>query len=569
MILMTFLNTLAFLIPAIILLFIVKDKKFRYKLIATIVIFELLNYAYVYFFLPSRNLLSIITYNVIVLVMLVIILIFIGVLDEDEYDNKGKAYTKGVTVVVLVGVVVAVLGSVHSHLSVKPTYDSIQVSKAKISEAPTFKKGETPVAIAPATVLNRVHKSISDLPNSQYYNVSDQVQAQYYKGKPVYIIPVEYDGFWAMQKSYHEIPGYFVIDATKQNATPHFVHVPYKYAVSAYFGHDVSRQLYRHNPEWLKLGDSQASLEIDNRGKPYWVQTVYKSQAFSHRINYKQLHVVVMNAQTGSIKTYTLNNLPSWIDEGITSDVASQMNHDFGYYSHGYWNKYFGKTGIKKPTNNGPEDGVTSVFDTNGQIHYFTDFTNPNSSDSALGYSMINARTGKLDYYHTSGIMDSDGAKKNANQNYRAQKWHASMPIIYNVSGKPTWVMNILDDTKAIRGYYYLDASDQSVYAYGSSVNSTLESYLQAIVNNGGVAGNTVKSSTKAVSGTVDRVALVSSKNKVMFTLNGSNIVYTVDTDDFNNANLLRTGDQVSFKARVSGNLSVGNIKSFKNNSLK
>lgn len=569
MLLMTFLNTLAFLIPAIILLFVIKDKKFRHWWTVTIVSFEVLNYAYVYFFLPSRNLLSIITYNVVVLIMLVAFLSMADIVEEYEDGDKGDAYTSWLKIFAIVGLVIAGLGGIHSHFSVKPTYESIQVKKAKISEAPTFKKGETPVAIAPATVLNRVHKSISDLPNSQYYNVSSQVQAQYYKGKPVYIVPVEYDGFWAMQKSHHEIPGYFMIDATKQNATPHFVHVPYKYAVSAYFGHDVSRQLYRHNPEWLKLGDSKASLEIDNQGNPYWVQTVYKSQAFSHRINYKQLHVVVMNAQTGNIKTYALANLPSWIDEGITSDVASQMNHDFGYYSHGYWNKYFGKTGIKKPTHNGPEDGVTSVFDTNGQIHYFTDFTNPNSSDSALGYSMINARTGKLDYYHTSGIMDSDGAKKNANQNYRAQKWHASMPIIYNISGKPTWVMNILDNTKAIRGYYYLDASDQSIYAYGSSVNSTLEPYLQAIVDNGGVAGNTVKSNTKTVSGIINRVAIVSNKNKVMFTLNGSNTVYTVNTDDFNNANLLRTGDQVSFKARVSGNSSIGNIKSFKNNSLK
>lgn len=48
--------------------------------------------------------------------------------------------------------------------------------------------------------------------------------------------------------------------------------------------------------------------------------------------------------------------------------------------------------GAIKSTNNGPEDGVTSIFNRDGSISYFTDFTNPsNKSDSAMGYSMINA----------------------------------------------------------------------------------------------------------------------------------------------------------------------------------
>lgn len=41
---------------------------------------------------------------------------------------------------------------------------------------------------------------------------------------------------------------------------------------------------------------SNPQLEIDDNGTSYWVQTVYKSEAFSHRVNYQKLHVVVMNA---------------------------------------------------------------------------------------------------------------------------------------------------------------------------------------------------------------------------------------------------------------------------------
>src|SRR5699024_2141655 len=122
----------------------------------------------------------------------------------------------------------------------------------------------------------------------------------------------------------------------------------------------------------------------------------------------------------------------------------------------------------------------------------FTDFTNPNSkADSAMGYSMINARTGKLTYYSANGIMDSTGAKENADQNYKAQQWKAKMPVLYNINGRPTWVMTILDTSNAIRGYYYLDGQDQSIYGSGSNPTSALDDFRQALVNNGGTTKNT------------------------------------------------------------------------------
>lgn len=576
MLLMTLYLFLGYLIPALCYLIykiVVQHNVGRHVwsvILGVGIIYAIILYAFVYFQLPSRNILSIVGGN---LVSMVVFYFSYKSIQSNTYGDKTAWEHNGFIKNIILGLlgllaIIYLLGNLHSYLGVKKTYNSINNSYMKTSEAPTFKEDETPIALSPATVLNRVHKAVSDLPNSQYYDISKHVQAQYYRGKPVYVIPVEYSGFWAMQSSGKMIPGYFIIDATKQGATPRFVHKPYKYATSAYFGHDTSRYIYRHNPAWLTLGNHRAQLEIDNQGTPYWVQTVYKSEFLSHRINYAKLHVVVMNAQTGSIKTYSLKQLPKWIDEGITSDVASEMNKDFGYYSHGFLNSYFSKTGVKVPTKTGPEDGVTSVFDTNGTIHYFTDFTNPNSSDSALGYSMINARTGKLAYYHSSGLMDSSGAMDNADQNYKAQKWESKMPIIYNVNGHPTWVMNILDSTDAVRGYYYLNAQDQSIYGNGATVNSALEAYRQSLVNNGGSVGNTVKAKTKHLTGTVNRVAIVSNKNKVLFTLDNSNTVYTINTDDYSKANLLQKGDNVSFNAKVVDNQSVGNVKSFKNKNL-
>lgn len=222
-----------------------------------------------------------------------------------------------------------------------------------------------------------------------------------------------------------------------------------------------------------------------------------------------------------------------------------------------------------KPTGNGVENGVTSVFNKDGSISYFTDFTTDRTgADSALGYSMINARTGKLTFYRTNNIMDSDGAKNNADQDYKAQKWRANMPILYNVNNRPTWVMTILDSTHAIRGYYYLDASDQSIYGTGSNPTSALDSFRQALVDSGSSAGNTPGEKKKNFSGVINRAAVVSNKNKAMFMLKGKNIIFTVNTNDYDFANLIRPGDKVKFSANVVKGKSIGNVNEFEDKSL-
>lgn len=547
-------------LPIVFTLIRMLTTKAKISSVVSLALVEILAFVLIYFGLPSKNALSIVWGNFAYGLIYLFGMHAFSTADDDT--STAITLLEGGVVGLLF--VAGLAGTLHSHMSVKPMWNSIDKTYSKSTEAPTFKRGETPIALAPKTVLNRVRKASSDMPNTQYYSISNQVQAQFIKGKPVYVVPIEYNGFWQMHSA-GKIPGYFIIDATRQGATPKFVNKAYTYATSAYFGKDASRQIYRHVPEWLELGSPQ--LEIDDAGNPYWVQTIYKPEFFSHRVNYSELHVAVLDAKTGDVKTYSVDNMPKFIDEGITTETANKMNWDFGKYKYGYWN--WSKTGVMKPTGNGVEDGVTSVFNRDGSISYFTDFTTDKTgSDSALGYSMINARTGKLTFYHANNIMDSDGAKNNANQDYKAQQWKAYMPILYNVNSHPTWVMAILDSTHAIRGYYYLDASDQSIYGTGSNPTSALDAFRQALVNNGTAAGNTNGTKTKAVKGTVDRVAVISNQNKVMFTLKGSKTIYTVNTNDFNFANLVRPNDKVAFKANVVEGKSVGNVSQFKDKNL-
>ena len=54
-----------------------------------------------------------------------------------------------------------------------------------------------------------------------------------------------------------------------------------------------------------------------------------------------------MNAQSRTVKIYSIKNMPKFIDEGITTAIANKLNIDFGKYKYGFWN--FSKTGVMKP----------------------------------------------------------------------------------------------------------------------------------------------------------------------------------------------------------------------------
>lgn len=115
----------------------------------------------------------------------------------------------------------------------------------------------------------------------------------------------------------------------------------------------------------------------------------------------------------------------------------------------------------------------------------------------------------------------------------------------------------------------YLDAADQSVYGTGSTPTSALDAFRQALVNSDAKIGNTDKATLKNVKGIVDRVAMVSNQNKMMFTLKNSKTIYTVNTSDYDFANLMKPNDKVSFKANIVEKKSIRNVANFKDDNLR
>lgn len=488
--------------------------------------------------------------------------------------------------VVIAVIVFIILGSITSlvtQMNPRPAVQSIKTDMnddTKNAPMPVIKNSaETPVVNAPQTISTDMNNSLNSFKNSNVYDLN-HMRVQMFKGKMIYVAPVEFSGGFWRYIHYLKVPGYFRTNATDKNADPKFVAKPMKYTPSAYFNNDADRRISAHSLGYTMVGPT-AQLEIDDNGTPYYVRTLAKPISYLNRnYDYSHYKVAVLNTITGKVKVYSPKKVPKFVDIAVTPEFVSQEVSLFGRYRHGFWNatSFGGHSGVMKPTTAGTEGGdKLTPYAYKGRVYYFTGMTSVNEHQSSiLGYTFVDARTNTLHYYREHGnVMTPERAISYAQQDINPQNYRGTLPLLYRINGDPTWVVSMLDrDNNSFMKYVYLlaDGNNQSgTYAISDDAQSTLAIFEQRVEAKTGVAASVPTS--KTISGTINRV--VRTNDSLLFILKNNNQVYKIDTTAKNFNPLLQfiaEGDRVSFKAEtITGNsLATANVSlsTFKDASL-
>ncbi|MBH0231708.1 DNA-binding protein [Halobacillus yeomjeoni] len=504
----------------------------------------------VYVFMPPITVPNMLLLNVVVAVILVPA-VYGGARIPVRYETAYQSLSG----IVLLVVALSIIGVfVYSIFALEDSYESIP--KSEEEEARPLNEENTPISVAPESARNKVQKAMSVVPNTQFYDLG-KLQAQRVDGEIVYVAPVEFTSFWRYLRG-KETEGYFSIPATNVNAQPEFIQEKMRYTNSSFFNHNVQRVVYSKHPDHIQSGEAQ--IEIDDEGKPWYIQTIYKPLFFSNRPDMKEIKVAVVDPVSGSVETYESDEAPDFIEGSVSGELAALENEYFGKYVNGWLNSIFGKKDVKIPNESGTESSVTPIFGEDGEMYYFTDMASPKENiDSALGYTLIHARTGELTYYNgkqNNGIMDSKGAKQIVNKEFPEKRWTGSMPVLYNIDGHPTWIVNVLDPNGLFKRYAYIKANDSDFAVFGDSAKQTLNAYrLQLAQDPSSIEGGS-SAELEDKSGVVNRVLVTSTDERqaVQFLLKGETTIYTVTTSKAPLAIFLKEGDEVDLKARIRQN---------------
>ncbi|MEK5062618.1 hypothetical protein [Cytobacillus sp. FSL R5-0596] len=381
-------------------------------------------------------------------------------------------------------------------------YESAKMKEK--TEIETFDEKETPASVPPKFARNKMKKAFGQVPNTSYYELGS-LQIQKVNGEYVYIAPVEFSGFFKWLNG-DKTPGYFTISATDSSANPKFVKSDMVYTPSSYFNKNIERHIRMQYPQAIFHGEVQ--LEVDDDGKPFYIRSY--GEFISARNGFDVQGIVMVDPLNGQTKTYKLADVPAFIDGAVSPETVSLQNSYFGNYVHGFWNSKFGKSDVRLPSDEGTEANVSPIFDENGDMYYFTDFTSPKEGvDSMLGYSLTNSRTGEAVFFTGNleeSYMDSQGALQIIEKKFIEKKWSGEMPVLYNFYGEASWLTPVLDANGFLQNYFIVSAANPEISAYGTTPNEALRLYKTALQRGGGTVDGSSKAEEKQISGTVVRV---------------------------------------------------------------
>lgn len=421
-------------------------------------------------------------------------------------------------------------------------------------EITAFDETQTPASVPPQYARNKMKKSFGQVPNTSFYQLGN-LQIQKISEEYVYIAPVEFSGFFRWIKG-KQTPGYFTLSATDSSANPIFIEESMIYTPSSFFNKSIERHIRIKYPKQIFYGDVQ--LEIDEEGKPFYIRTY--GNFISARNGFTPQGIVMVDPTNGETEDLSLSDIPAFIDGAVSPESVSLHNSYYGKYIHGFWNSLFGKADVRLPSDEGTEANVSPVFDENGEMYYFTDFTSPKEGvDSMLGYALTHSRTGEATFYSgnlENSYMDSQGTLEIIEKKFIEKQWNGEMPILYNFYGEASWLTPVLDSNGFLQNYFIISAANPEISTFAETPNSALKTYKAALQRRGSSVDGSSNAEENQSSGTVVRVykETTESFTIVSFLLdNHKNFIVSSETNPM--AVYLQEGDNVNVTYLETGEM--------------
>ncbi|MDX9853979.1 MAG: hypothetical protein RBS81_09375 [Tenuifilaceae bacterium] len=377
-----------------------------------------------------------------------------------------------------------------------------------------------------------------------------------------WVAPLVHSGFFKWNKNKAGTAGYVMVNATNERDVKlvqevNGAEIRVKYQPQAYFQTNLHRHLYFNG--YMTSGLTDFTFEVDDAGMPFWVVT-----RFVKRIGFygdDAASVIVVNAQSGEINEYSIEDAPSWIDRIQPSNFIENQLNDWGEYVKGYWN--FANEEKLQIT-----EGLTLVYGEDNKSYWYTGLTSVGADEATVGFVLVDTRTKQTVWYKQSGATEY-AAQNSAIGKVQEKGYTASLPIPYNINNIPTYVMTLKDKGGLVKMYAMVAIEDYTIVGVGNSLQETLMAYKNAF-NMTGSKFNPQSDSQKEVLSTVVRRINSDIKNGNSFyylTVDGSNNIFIGSTQISNELPVTCVGDSVVISYDNDTDVLIG-MSSFKNKSL-
>ncbi len=356
----------------------------------------------------------------------------------------------------------------------------------------------------------------------------------------VWVVPLHHSGFFKWITNLSGTPGYIVVSATNAQNVEYVDSHKIKIHPDSYLFDDLERRvrLFKN----LFKGIVDYSFELDDEGNPYWVVTTYKnSRGFALP---EADGIVLINASSGKIENYSLEDIPDWVDRVQPEDYIMNQINNKGNYVHGIFN-FSNKDKFKTSA------GSVIIY-LEGKCYLFTGITSVGADSSATGFYMVDMVTKEPILYRISGATEYS-AMSSAEGKVQDLGYLATTPIILNISEKPTYFLTLKDNEGLIKKYAYVSVQDYSLVEVGDTIVEAENKYKNLLLNSG---LSSTKDDYETTDSTIYRISSYIQNQKTMYSFilnNDKNVLYSMDQNISPYIHLSKEGDLVEIKYRNIG----------------
>src|SRR5215469_14976034 len=460
----------------------------------------------------------------------------------------------GLAVAAFIGIVVAGLIVVFT-----TWFDSNAKALSAIPNV-TIEKPTTPLIPTDPNHIVLVSQSVAAFKGQQVLGSNGQNLGSAYNLDPgsytlqsinhhlYYVAPLSYNNIF-VNLSNSSTPGFVVVDAENPQAQPPAtLHTggtdTIAYLPGALLNQDLLRHVYLSGYTYGRLVDP--TLELDDSFHPYW--TISLMQPTRGYIGDVLSQVLIVDAHTGDIKVYQPQNVPTWVDRVMPSDIVTQYLTWWGLYHAAPW---FNPSGAGQQT---PAGDPQLLYNNVDQPVWLVPMTSSSSNDqSSTGVFLFDTHKNEANFYPLAAGLGIGSNVQNTFQSTRANilRYNVDSFQLYQICGQPTWVAiyssgSIYQDV----GVLYAKLLNGSNVQFETTLGAALADYKQWLSQQG--VSNTCTSSNiggtqQTVTGKVLRISMVQQSGNTIYYLqiSGQNAIFTANLGLSPKLPLVQPGDTV------------------------
>ena len=438
-------------------------------------------------------------------------------------------------------------------------------------EESVFTEDVSPVSVNKIRIVDKDmamklgEKKLGEIPAIGSISKVGEYSIQSVKGELYWVAPLVHRDIVKWITNLDGTNGYIMVSATNPQDVRLVQNIGGKqlkivYQEEAYFLQDLHRHIYLNGV--VNYGMTEFNFEIDDEGNPYWVVSLYE-----HSIGYGGANAVgtaIVDAQSGEVKVYSIEDTPKWVDRIQPESFVIQQIKDWGLYVNGFLNSVISEEGVLLPS-----EGTSLVYGNDGRSYWYTGITSSGSDESTVGFMLVDSRTKESKLYMQTGATEV-AAMTTAEGKVQEKEYKATFPVMYNILGKPTYVLGLKDKAELVKMVAFVSVEDYSIIGLGETKEDAYRNYKEVLESEGNDITLDKNEDLQKVEGVVSRINQdVKGGNTTYYIIleNNNQLIFTGTSKLSAEIPITMVGDKVSiFYDKTDSNII--SIVEFDNNNI-